>query len=220
MCIFLSDGPVPCILVSICNPVNCIIARHGCVLCHRAVADPATSLDVCPWRTPVGEHVSSGGHRSAHTQPPLAPQKYRSVVVVWGRRGVQQGVGWRGGGELVKLCCKAPVPRGHMSWQALPMLVAEPPCDFMLKCHEMRHRNSTGFPGRSVICSMLSRHDASMLGLLLLGQLCVGRVKCCGRGRRGRLCVQSRASCISAKSFCVESLILLHMLFLKQIIYP
>lgn len=98
------------------------------------------------------------------------------------------------------------------------MLVAEPPCDFMLKCHEMRHRNSTDFPGRSVSCSMLSGHDASAPGLLLLGQLCVERVQHCGRGRQGRLCVQSRASCISAKSFCVESLILLHTLFLKQVI--
>lgn len=97
-----------------------------------------------------------------------------------------------------------------------------PPCDFMLECHEMRHRNSTDSPYRSGICSMLSGHDASVLGLLLLGQLCVGRVQHCGRGRgrRGHLCVQSRSSCISAKSFCVESFILLHMLFLKQIINP
>lgn len=100
------------------------------------------------------------------------------------------------------------------------MFVAEPPCDFMLKCHEMRHRNSTDFPGRSVSCSMLSGHDASVLGLLLLGQLCVERVQHCGRGRQGRLCVQSRASCISAKSFCVESLILLHTIFLKQVMNP
>lgn len=60
-------------------------------------------------------------------------------------------------------------------------LVPEPPWDFMLKCHEMRHRNSTDFPGRSVICSMLSGHDTSVPGLLLLGQLCEGRVQHCGR---------------------------------------
>lgn len=67
MYIFLSGGPVPCILVSISSKL-CIIVRHGCVLCHCLAPGPATSLDVCPWG-----HVSSRDHRSAPTQLPLAP---------------------------------------------------------------------------------------------------------------------------------------------------
>lgn len=36
--------------------------------------------------------------------------------------------------------------------EALLVLAAEPPCDFVLKCHEIRDRNSTDFPGRGVSC--------------------------------------------------------------------
>lgn len=36
--------------------------------------------------------------------------------------------------------------------EALLVLAAEPPCDFVLKCHEIRDRNSTDFPSRGVSC--------------------------------------------------------------------
>lgn len=92
------------------------------------------------------------------------------------------------------------------------MLVAEPPCDFMLKCHEMRHRNSTDFPGRSVSCSMLSGHDASAPGLLLLGQLCVERVQTVEEVGKDvfvfspeHLAFRPRVFVWRASSFCIRS---------------
>lgn len=82
------------------------------------------------------------------------------------------GVGWREGGGMGTSLLRGILRMLRLIVTGASGLAAEPPCDFVLKCHQIRGRKSTGSPGRSVSCHTSSGQDSSAPGLCSSPALC------------------------------------------------